>query len=111
MSFRLPALVAGLALMAGSVSADHTDHNFLFTITNNSSQPLTEVYAILIGAESWGSDLLAGQNAVLPGNAMELTLNAYETDCDWAFLLVFADDSDRVEELSLCEYGSLELLD
>jgi hypothetical protein len=111
MSFRLPALVAGLSLLAGAVAADHSDHNFEFTITNNSSQPLTEVYAILIGAESWGADILAGQNAILTGNALRLTLNGHETECEWAFLFVFEDDSDRVEELSLCEFESLELLD
>ena len=99
------ATVLSLPIVSLSVQpAQAEDLNF--TLKNKTSGTLVEFYVESSDQDSWGSNLLVGQN-IKAGESGVVTIADGKTTCVYDILGVWADGSKTEDyKLNLCELGS-----
>jgi hypothetical protein len=86
MKTKMMPLFATLAvLMATPVLAD----DLVFTVTNNTSDTLVELYASPSNEDNWGADVMAGQQ-LAAGEAGEVTIADGSGQCAYDLRMIFA---------------------
>jgi ethanolamine utilization microcompartment shell protein EutL len=81
----MPLFAALAALMATPVLAD----DLVFTVTNNTSDTLVELYASPSNEDNWGADIMAGQQ-LAAGEAGEVTIVDGSDQCAYDLRMIFA---------------------
>ena len=100
---RLSIFVVLLLAVAFLVPSTLATDPVTFTLVNGTDTPIVEFYASPPGVESWEEDIL-GADVLLPGEAIEITIDDYREDCDYDFLAVFKDDTELMHEaVSVCD--------
>ena len=107
MSFRLPALAAGLSLFAASAAVAQ---DIEYTLINNASEILVEFYTGPVEADTWGEDLLGAQ-VLVPGESVTVIIADGEESCIYDLLFVFNDNTELTDTVDICELASYELYD
>lgn len=104
MRSRILLLAATLAAASPAMAED-----LVFTLINNSSVTITEMYVSKQSADTWEENILDG--SVDAGTQAEVTIADGETTCDYD--MRFVGDNDATVEVSqnLCELGTYTLTD
>jgi hypothetical protein len=104
-AMRSRALLVAIALTATPAFAE----DLVFTLINNSSVNITEMYVSKHSADTWEENILDG--TVDAGTQAEITIADGETTCDYDMRFV-ADSGATVEvNQNLCELGTYTLND
>ena len=90
---------AGLLLAAGAAQAEVT---LGFSIENNSSSTITNIYYGPSSSQNWSDDILEG--VISPGETVEVSVTDNLPDCDYDFSYTFSDGSEYTEyHVNMCE--------
>ena len=103
---RLFALTFSLALIAAPALAE----DLQFTLVNDSSYDLQELYVSETGADTWGPDIL-GQDILEAGMQATVTIADGLTVCDYDLRFVVDDGSETTGTQNLCELDTFTLHD
>jgi len=105
MKTKMMALFAAIAvMMATPVLAQE----LVFTVTNNSSDTLVELYASPAAEDNWGADIMAGQQ-LAAGEAGEVSIGDASDQCDYDLRMVFASGETLEGAENLCEAAGLTI--
>ncbi len=99
------ALVALAALAATPALAE----DLVFTLVNDSSHTIVEMYVSEIGVDQWGENILFG--AVEPGVSGEVTIADGLDVCDYDLRYVSAEGGEAEDTQNLCELATYTLTD
>lgn len=103
----LLAVVALLALTAASALADSRD----FTLHNNSSLDIYEVYVSPSSSSDWESDVL-GDDVLLSGNSVHITFDDPRSTCTWDVKVVSETGSEGyLYNVDLCSTSDVSFHD
>ena len=100
------ALLVAIALTAASPAVAE---DLVFTLINNSSINITEVYVSKHSAETWEENILDG--TVDAGTQADITIADGETTCDYDMRFVGDNGATHEVNQDLCELGSYTLTD
>ena len=105
--FRLLGATALAVPMTLATSAIALASDVIFTLHNETSSALTELYLSPSNVDDWEEDILASAGPIEAGTMVNLTVEDGRTDCLYDILGVFADD-DMVEDYSvdICDLES-----
>jgi hypothetical protein len=94
----MPLFAAFALLVATPVLAD----DLVFTVTNNSSDTLVELYASPSAEDNWGGDIMGGQQ-LAAGEGGEVTIGDGSDQCDYDLRMVFASGDTLEGSSNLCD--------
>ncbi len=100
-----PALAALAILVATPALAE----DLVFTLTNDSSHTIVEMYVSEVGSDQWGDNILFGP--VDPGMSGEVTIADGLDVCDYDLRYVSAEGGEAEDTQNLCELGTYTLTD
>ncbi len=100
--------IAAVALTAGLAAAPLFAQELVFTISNNADAALVELYASPASADSWGSDIMGGQQ-LATGEAAEVAIGDSAGQCDYDLRMVFSDGSILEDASNLCDTASVTI--
>ncbi|MDX5350268.1 MAG: hypothetical protein LPJ95_06145, partial [Paracoccaceae bacterium] len=83
--------------------------DLVFTLVNDSSQTVVEMYVSEVDADLWGENILYG--AVEPGVSGEVTIADGLDVCDYDMRFVTAEGGEAEDTQNLCELGTYTLTD
>lgn len=98
-------LTAAILLAASPALAE----DLVFTLVNDSSLTLVEMYVSPHAAETWGENILYGP--VGPGEAGDITIADGETTCDYDMQFVMDNGNTVAGSQNLCELATFTLHD
>ena len=99
------ALTALAALAATPALAE----DLVFTLVNDSSHTITEMYVSEVDVDQWGENILF--SAVEPGVSGEVTIADGLEVCDYDLRYVSAEGGEAEDTQNLCELGTYTLTD
>ncbi|WP_103257264.1 hypothetical protein [Tabrizicola aquatica] len=99
------ALAAVLALAATPSLAE----DMVFTLVNDSSHTIVEMYVSQVGAAEWGENILFAP--VDPGVAGEVTIADGLDVCEYDMRYVSVEGGEAEDTQNLCELGTYTLTD
>jgi hypothetical protein len=106
------SVVAG-ALALAFVAAPALAEDLVFTLNNESSGAVNELYVSALESNSWEEDIL-GQDILESGQTATITLRGADGQCNWDVRLVYDDGSVTDERnIDLCnlENGTYDVTD
>lgn len=98
MKTKMMMLTVAAAMLATPVLAD----DLVFTVTNNSSDTLVELYASPTAEDNWGADIMAGQQ-LAAGEGGEVIIAGGSDQCDYDLRMVFASGDTLEGTSNLCD--------
>ena len=102
---RLFAIAAAAVVLAQPLFAQ----DVVFTISNNGSAALVELYASPKSAGTWGADMLGGAQ-IGSGEAAEVIISGEAAgQCDYDLRMVFDDGSELVNASNLCDTAAVAI--
>ena len=104
---RLATAVAALALAAASPACAE---DLVFTLINNSSVNLVEMYVSPHSADTWGENILT-VDALNAGEQGDITIADGEATCDYDMRFVMDNGATVDGSQNLCELGTFTLHD
>ena len=104
MRSRTLLLAAALAAASPAMAED-----LVFTLINNSSVSITEMYVSKHSADTWEENILDG--SVDAGTQSEITIADGESTCDYDMRFVVDNDATVEVTQNLCELGTYTLTD
>ena len=102
MRFAFAALVA---LTATPALAE----DLVFTLVNDSSLTITEMYVSPVGVDQWGENILFG--AVDPGVSGDVTIADGLDVCDYDLRFVSAEGGEAEQSQNLCDMATFTVTD
>jgi len=102
MRFAFAALVA---LTATPALAE----DLVFTLVNDSSHTITEMYVSPVGVDQWGENILFG--AVEPGVSGDVTIADGLDVCDYDLRFVSAEGGEAEQSQNLCDMAIFTVTD
>jgi hypothetical protein len=104
-----PMRFVALAVAAVAVAQPLMAQELVFTISNNGSAALVELYASPKSAGTWGADMLGGAQ-IGSGEAAEIVISGEaEGSCDYDLRMVFDDGSELVNASNLCDTATVAI--
>jgi hypothetical protein len=104
-----PMRFVALAVAAVAVAQPLLAQELVFTISNNGSAALVELYASPKSAGTWGADMLGGAQ-IASGEAAEIVISGEaEGSCDYDLRMVFDDGSELVNASNLCDTATVAI--
>jgi hypothetical protein len=104
-----PMHFAALAVTAAVVTQPVMAQELVFTISNNGSAALVELYASPKSAGTWGADMLGGAQ-IASGEAAEIVISGEaEGSCEYDLRMVFDDGSELVNASNLCDTATVAI--
>ncbi len=100
--------IAVAALGAAVAAQPLLAQELVFTISNNADAALTELYASPASADSWGSDIMGGQQ-LGSGEAAEVAIGDSAGQCDYDLRMVFSDGSTLEDASNLCDTAEVTI--
>ena len=98
------------AVLAASVAAPAFAEDLQFTLINNSSHDVTEMYLSPHEKDSWGENILS-VDKVGAGTQGTIGITDGETVCDYDIRFVTADGAIVEDTQDMCKLGSYTLHD
>ena len=98
------AAIGTLAIGVQPVLAE----DLVFTISNNGGAALVELYASPKAANSWGADIMGGEQ-LGSGEAAEVAIGDAGGQCDYDLRMVFADGSVLENASNLCDTAAVSI--
>ena len=102
----LKTLVAAFAFIGAPAFAE----DLVFSLINNSSQPLTNLYVSLPEVDEWGDDIL-GVDVLAPGESATVTIADGATVCDYDLQIVMENETTMEGTADLCEVNEFTVTD
>ena len=100
------ALAATLILAATPVLAE----DLVFTLVNDSSHTITEMFVSPVGEDQWGENILM-VDAVDPGVSGDVTIADGMEVCDYDLRFVTAEGGEAEQTQNLCELATFTVTD
>ncbi|WP_374397354.1 hypothetical protein [Tabrizicola sp.] len=100
------ALAATLILAATPVLAE----DLVFTLVNDSSHTITEMYVSPTGVDQWGENILT-VDAVDPGVSGDVTIADGSDVCDYDLRFVSAEGGEAEQTQNLCDLATFTVTD
>lgn len=99
---KFAAIVAGAMFFAGAAYAE----DLVFTLKNGTSSILNNFHASPVGVDQWEDDIF-GQQALGPGESMQITIADGRTVCKYDMRFEFQGDNleTTTDTQDLCELG------
>ncbi|MFC3085280.1 hypothetical protein [Tabrizicola soli] len=98
-----------LAALAALAATPALAEDLVFTLVNDSSHTIVEMYVSEIGVDQWGENILFG--AVEPGVSGEVTIADGLDVCDYDLRYVSAEGGEAEDTQNLCELATYTLTD
>jgi len=102
--------IAAVALISPAFG-EGADLNF--SVKNNTSTPIKELYVSHVGTNSWESDLLGG-DAIQPGEEQPIVVNDGRDGCKYDVKVTYSDgtsNEERNQDLCSFDGGTYEFHD
>jgi hypothetical protein len=104
LALRAAALVAA----AWAFTAPALAQDMMFTLVNRTGYTLVEFYASPVTEGDWEEDIL-GADVLESGQSADVLIADGRANCDYDFLMVFADGDEVEDQVNICELGSYTL--
>lgn len=98
-----------LAALATLAATPVLAEDLVFTLVNDSSHTVVEMYVSEVEADLWGENIL--YDVVEPGVSGEVTIADGLDVCDYDMRFVTAEGGEAEDTQNLCELGSYTLTD
>ncbi|ESW61291.1 MAG: hypothetical protein Q27BPR15_07315 [Rhodobacter sp. CACIA14H1] len=98
------------ALLATVVASPALAEDLVFTLVNESSHTIVEMYVSPVEQEDWGENILTVEE-VAPGTGGDVTIADGLDVCDYDIRLVSAEGGDTNVTQNLCEMTTLTVSD
>lgn len=98
-----------LAALATLVATPALAEDLVFTLVNDSSHTIVEMYVSPVGEDQWGENILLG--AVDPGVSGNVTIADGLEVCDYDLRYVSAEGGEAEDTQNLCDLGTYTLTD
>ena len=98
-----------LAALATLAATPVLAEDLVFTLVNDSSQTIVEMYVSEVDADLWGENILF--DVVEPGVSGEVTIADGLDVCDYDLRFVSDEGGEAEDTQNLCELGSYTLTD
>lgn len=93
------------AVLAASFAAPALAEDLQFTLVNNSSHAITEMYLSPHQTDTWGENILT-VDQVAPGTQGSISVTDGETVCDYDIKVVVAEGTSAEVTQNLCELST-----
>jgi hypothetical protein len=100
------AIAAIATLIATPTLAD----DLVFTLVNDSSHSITEMYVSPVDQDQWGENILT-VDAVDPGVSGDVTIEGGTEICDYDLRFVTAGGAEAEQTQNLCEIATFTVSD
>lgn len=84
--------------------------DLIFSLVNNSSHTITEMYVSPVGEDQWGDNILM-VDGVEPGVSGDVTIADGLEVCDYDLRFVTAEGAEAEQAQNLCELGTFTVTD
>ncbi|MDP3194112.1 hypothetical protein [Tabrizicola sp.] len=99
-----------LAAIATLIATPTLAEDLVFTLVNDSSLAITEMYVSPVGEDQWGENILM-VDAVDPGVSGDVTIADGLEVCDYDLRFVTAEGAEAEQTQNLCELGTFTVTD
>lgn len=99
-----------LAAVFAVIGAPAFAEDLVFTLVNNASQPLANLYVSLPEAAEWGDDIL-GVDVLAPGETASVTIADGAEVCSYDLQFVMENEATLEGTANLCETDTFTLTD
>lgn len=98
-----------LAALATLAATPALAEDLVFTLANDSSHTIVEMYVSPVGEDEWGENILFA--AVEPGVSGEVTIADGLDVCDYDLRFVSVEGGEAEQSQNLCELATFSLTD
>ena len=102
--------IAFAAALATLVATPVLAEDLLFTLVNDSSYTITEMYVSPVGEDQWGENILT-VDAVDPGVSGDVTIADGMDVCDYDLRFVSAEGGEAEKTQNLCDLATFTVTD
>lgn len=102
--------IAFAAALATVVATPVLADDLAFTLVNDSSHSITEMYVSPVGEDQWGENILM-VDAVDPGVSGDVTIEGGTEICDYDLRFVTAEGAEAEQTQNLCEIATFTVSD
>ncbi|KAF0137849.1 MAG: hypothetical protein FD152_159 [Xanthobacteraceae bacterium] len=99
-----------IAALATLVTTPAMAEDLIFTLVNDSSLAITEMYVSAVGEDQWGENILM-VDAVEPGVSGDVTIADGLEVCDYDLRFVTAEGAEAEKTQNLCEVATFTVSD
>jgi hypothetical protein len=99
-----------LAAIATLIATPTLAEDLVFTLVNDSSHSITEMYVSPVGEDQWGENILM-VDSVEPGVSGEVTVADGLEVCDYDLRFVTAEGAEAEQTQNLCEIATFTVSD
>lgn len=99
-----------LAALATLVAAPALAEDLVFTLVNDSSHTIVEMYVSPVGEDQWGENILT-VDAVEPGISGDVTIADGLEVCDYDLRFVSAEGGEAEKTQNLCDMATFTVTD
>jgi hypothetical protein len=99
-----------LAALATLIATPSLAEDLVFTLVNDSSHSITEMYVSPVGEDNWGENILT-VDAVEPGVSGDVTIAEGLEVCDYDLRFVTAEAAEAEQTQNLCEIATFTVND
>lgn len=99
-----------LAALATFAATPALAQDLIFTLVNDSSLAITEMYVSPVGEDQWGENILT-VDAVEPGVSGEVTIADGLDVCDYDLRFVTSEGAEAEQTQNLCEIATFTVTD
>jgi hypothetical protein len=101
--------IALAAILAAFVATPSLAEDLVFTLVNDSSQTIVEMYVSEVDADLWGENILFG--AVEPGVSGDVTIADGLDVCDYDLRFVSVEGNEATQTQNLCDLSTFTIND
>jgi hypothetical protein len=102
--------IAFAAALASLVALPALAEDLVFTLVNDSSHSITEMYVSPVDQDQWGENILT-VDAVDPGVSGDVTIADGMDVCDYDLRFVSAEGAEAEQTQNLCELATFTVTD
>jgi hypothetical protein len=99
-----------LAAIATLIATPTLAEDLVFTLINDSSHSITEMYVSPVGEDQWGENILM-VDAVDPGVSGDVTIADGLEVCDYDLRFVTDEGAEAEQSQNLCEIATFSVTD
>lgn len=99
-----------LAAIAILIATPTLAEDLVFTLVNDSSYSISEMYVSPVGEDQWGENILM-VDAVDPGVSGDVTIADGLDVCEYDLLFVMAEGAEAEQTQNLCELATFTVND
>ena len=102
--------IAFAAALATFVATPVLAGDLVFTLVNDSSHSITEMYVSPVDQDQWGENILT-VDSVEPGISGDVTIEGGTEVCDYDLRFVTAEGAEAEQTQNLCEIATFTVSD